>query len=36
MAEITEGVLVIDEGTKMDGTQEVTCCWALVVYYMNY
>lgn len=36
MAEITEGLLVIDEGTKMEGTESVVCCWSLVLYYMTF
>lgn len=36
MAEITEGLLVIEEGMEMDGIESVTCCWSLVVYYMDF
>jgi hypothetical protein len=32
MAEITEGVLVIDEGNDSDSSEDFGCCWTIQMY----
>jgi len=36
MAEVTEGLVVIDEGKDTESTDAVSCCWTTLVWFTGF